>query len=385
MMSELRKWIEAYDAKVSRVVAGLMSGTSRDGLDVAICRISGSGKTSKAELLHFDCYKFPTQLQEHLDHVCSGRVSLLEMMKTDELLARFSAQSVHLSVKNADLSMNDLDLVASHGQTVWHTPSSAGEAARTLQIGEGDWLASALDTPVISDFRRRQIARGGEGAPLAPYGEYLLFGDRSETMAFLNLGGIANLSVLSGKPYGRVFATDCGPANIMIDQFMKETFHQSFDKDGLLGSQGKPIPALHKHLTAHAFFASPLPKSTGPEAFNLSLIPSEFRELEAHDILRTLYELSVFGIKSALSSSVKQANNVYVSGGGWNNLFLMERIRDEMPEINFLSAEEVGIPVEAKEAILFAVLANQTLCGSPADFEKTGLIPTSFGKLSLPR
>ncbi len=386
--------------KNARVILGLMSGTSFDGLDLALCRISGSGRDTCLDLLHFDTVSYQPAFKESLKSVFSRRDADLEKVcLLNNHVAIEHARMINDTLAKWGVKNENVDLIASHGQTIYHAPAflhgrpDYGNA--TLQIGDGDHIAVHTGIISISDFRQKHVAAGGEGAPLAVYGDYLVFSKKGENRIMLNIGGIANFTYLPGDlDAGKVFSTDVGPGNTMMDALMQSIYpEQYYDQDAGVARKGTVHPALLTALKAHAFFDGPFPKTIGPELFNLHYLQKAMQTagtgvLSAEDQMATLSQLSADMIVDAINRTVdmKDPFTVYVSGGGMHNPLLMENIREQLKGIPFHSTQALEINPDAKEAVLFALLANETVAGGAVRLgeNRKGIPNVSMGKISFP-
>ncbi len=383
-----------------RHIIGLMSGTSVDGLDVALCSISDSGMQTKATILHFETVPFDAEFKAAIKSVFSKKeVDLERLTLLNPWIALRHAAIINDCLQRWNVSPAAVDLIASHGQTIYHAPAAQhqqpGFGNATLQIGDGDHLAMATGIITISDFRQKHIAAGGEGAPLAVYGDYLIFGKAGEDRILLNIGGIANFTWLPGHPEnGNIFSTDVGPGNTMMDALMQQHYPgQYFDEDAAVARQGTVHNALLAALKTHPFFTAEFPKTTGPELFNLAYLQqaqqaAQTKTLSVADLMATLNQFSadtiVAAIKACIGSGTKA--RVYASGGGMHNPLLMQRIQTQLPDLQFDTTDALHIHPDAKEAVLFAVLANECVAGNPA---ATGLTAKGhpavlMGKISFP-
>jgi len=383
--------------KDSRLILGLMSGTSLDGLDIALCRISGSGRGTSLQLENFVTVPYPQSFRTEISKVFSQpQVDFQLLCVLNAQIGRVHAQMVLETLKEWNVAPHEIDLLASHGQTVFHAPQSfhqlQGYPHATLQIGDGDHLAVQTGIITLSDFRQKHIAAGGEGAPLAVYGDYLLFSSSLENRFLLNLGGIANFTLLpaDGNP-DKMITTDVGPANTLIDAGCRKYLGCLFDEDGKIGAGGRLNEPLLKALLAHDFFKIPLPKSTGPELFNLTLLAeaqsaSGTENLPAEDVIATLSHLTARTVAEAILS-VEPADGpsvVYCSGGGANNPFIVSLLQHYLGKFPVKHLEELGVAGDAKEAVLFALLANESVTAKQPFFS-SGIVPgISLGKISLP-
>ena len=378
--------LAALAQKPSRRIIGLMSGTSLDGLDVAVCECQGVGTTLRVKLEHFRTLPYPADFRQRLRAISQPLVSLEELTILNTEVARYHAQAVLACLADWNIAPTEVDLLASHGQTIWHSPQHQrpGHAFAhhaTLQIGDGDHLAALTGIITVADFRQKHVAHGHEGAPLAGYADQLLFAKPGENRFLLNLGGIANFTFLSadGRP---ALTTDTGPANTLLDAVVRQHFPDcSYDENGALAAQGTPHSALLAELLAHPFFAAPLPKTTGPELFNLAYLQAAQQQTSTEhllpaDLLATLVELTAASIAAAVQPLAGATPaHLFLSGGGSHNAALLVALQRHLPQAYFAKTEVLGIPADAKEAILFAVLANETVAGQPA---------ISLGKICLP-
>ncbi len=363
-----------------------MSGTSLDGLDVALCRCQGHGTTLHVTLEHFATLPYPADLRARLRAISQPTVSLESLTVLHAELARRHAQAVLTCLTQWKIPAAEIDLLASHGQTVWHSPRHQRPGAAyahhaTLQLGDGDHLAALTGIITVSDFRQKHVAHGHEGAPLAGYADALLFARPGHNRLLLNLGGIANFTFLPANG-GLACTTDTGPANTLLDAVVRRAFPGlPYDDNGHLAAQGRTHPALLAALLAHPFFAAPLPKTTGPELFNLYYLTaaqqaSHTLTLSTLDVLATLVDFTAAGVARATAAVPGAAGAaVFVSGGGAHNAPLLAALARHLPTATVAPMEALGIPADAKEAVLFAVLVNETVAGSPA---------LSLGKISLP-
>lgn len=386
--------------KPSRLILGLMSGTSFDGLDLALCRITGSGTDTSVDVLHFTTVAYKPAFKESLKSVFSRRDADLEnVCLLNSQVAIEHARMINQALRDWSVKNEAVDLVASHGQTIYHAPAflhgrpEFGNA--TLQIGDGDHIAVHTGIITISDFRQKHVAAGGEGAPLAVYGDYLVFSKKDENRIMLNIGGIANFTYLPGDlDAGKVFSTDVGPGNTMMDALIQSVYHgQYFDQDAIVARKGKVHLALLQALKGHSFFESSFPKTIGPELFNLKYLRNAMQScglttLSTEDQMATLNQLSADMIVDAIKRTVDMNNlfTVFVSGGGMHNPLLMENIRQQLKGIPFHTTQALEINPDAKEAVLFALLANETVAGGAVRLgeNRKGIPNVSMGKISFP-
>jgi anhydro-N-acetylmuramic acid kinase len=385
----------------SRRIIGLMSGTSLDGLDVALCRLTGSGPATQLTLEQFATMPYAEEVRTRIRRVFAReQVSLEELTLLNAWIGTLHGQLVLDCLQMWGIAPAEIDAVASHGQTVYHAPEHQHQRLEyplnaTLQIGDGDHLAVRTGIITLSDFRQKHIAAGGEGAPLAVYGDYLLFSSATEDRLLLNLGGIANFTYLPASlDAAAVFSTDVGPGNTLLDAFVRELYPgYSYDPDGRFAAAGTTDQALLMALLDHPFFAAELPKTTGPELFSPAYVRaaqqrSGTTSLSPANRLATLTELSAEGIARAARQAFgpEPAAAVYASGGGMHNPTLMAAVRQRLPRCRFADTQQLGVAPDAKEAVLFAVLANEALTGSAAAIGagRQRVPAVHMGKISLP-
>lgn len=385
----------------SRRIIGLMSGTSLDGLDVALCRLDGSGSATRLALEQFATVPYADDVRQRIRRVFARtEVSLEELTLLNAWIGHLHGQLVLDCLRSWNVSPAAIDAVASHGQTVYHAPEHQHQRPEyplnaTLQIGDGDHVAVRTGIITLSDFRQKHIAAGGEGAPLAAYGDYLLFSSPQENRLLLNLGGIANFTYLPASLDGaQVFSTDVGPGNTLLDAFVRQHFPEHrYDPDGRLAAAGTPNETLLAALLDHPFFTAPLPKTTGPELFSPAYVlaaqqRSHTTGLSPTDLLATLTELSAEGISRAtrLAFGPTPQAAVYSSGGGMHNPTLMQAIQRRLPACTFADTQALSVAPDAKEAVLFAVLANEALAGSAVSIGagRQRVPAVTMGKISLP-
>lgn len=387
--------------KEERLIIGLMSGTSMDGLDVALCKFRGSGGETEVEIVAFETISFEEETKDEIRKIfAKTTIDFQQLCVLNPWIGNLHAQIVNDCLEKWQVLPQNIDLIASHGQTVFHAPKILHQLEKfpnaTLQIGDGDHIAVNTGIITFSDFRQKHCAAGGEGAPLAVYGDYLIFSKKGENRILLNMGGIANFTYLAGNlDANLVFATDTGPGNTLIDAYMKKHFGLPFDKDAKMANQGKINQDLKNALKNNNFFRKPsggipLPKTTGPELFNLDYLneaqsQSNTLELSHEDILATLCRFSAETIVETIVSFKTESFNIYASGGGVHNPLIMSYLRELMPYCTFKKTDELGISADAKEAVLFATLANEGIAGGQTNYgTREGVPSVSMGKISFP-
>jgi anhydro-N-acetylmuramic acid kinase len=381
--------------KSKRMILGLMSGTSLDGLDIALCEFEGSGLSTKFKLKQFVSLPFTSEFKESIQAVfAKEQIHFPSLSTLNAEIGIKHAELILSALQSWGIKPGEIDLIASHGQTVMHRPMRHGNQPNsTLQIGDGDHIALKTGIITLSDFRQKHVAAGGEGAPLAMYGDYFLFSKKGENRILLNIGGIGNFTFLpANQDPNLILVTDTGPGNTLIDACVRTHFPGFFfDKDARLGMQGVLHTGLLKALMNLDFFKEDFPKSTGPEYFNLDkveqLIQANQWTLTPTDLIRTLTEFSAQSMALAIKKYVPETQvSLYVSGGGSQNPLLMQRISELLPEVKMGFSSEIGIPTDAKEAVLFALLANETIMDAgAAKVRRLGDSPwVTMGKISLP-
>lgn len=355
--------------KSKKLVIGLMSGTSVDGIDCALVEIEGSGLETKAELLGFFTYPFLPALRAHILYCCSDEGAGVEdICRLNFRLGVLFAEAVQDLCQKLKVPIKDIDLIGSHGQTVFHVPQHS-----TLQIGEPCVIAEMTGIPVVADFRMRDVAAGGHGAPLVPYTEYLLFRSEEKSRILQNIGGIANATYLPAScRLSDVMAFDTGPGNMLIDHLVQRLTggQQMFDRDGTLAGQGRVCQDLLDGLMGHPFFRQAPPKSTGRELFghqfaDLVLKDAQEKGLAPQDIMATVTAFTARSIAQSYRRffCLATVDEVFVSGGGGFNKTLMSMLRTELAPLPVWGFQQVGLNAEAKEAMAFAILANETIHG----------------------
>ncbi|MCV2487403.1 anhydro-N-acetylmuramic acid kinase [Flavobacterium sp. SH_e] len=388
--------------KETRKILGLMSGTSLDGLDIALCAVSGSGENTNVKILEFETISYSEDIKNEIKKVFAKKtIDFQHLALLNEWIGILHSDMINDCLSKWNISSSEVDLIASHGQTVLHAPKFLHQQEKfpnaTLQIGDGDHIAVKTGIITLSDFRQKHVAAGGEGAPLAVYGDYLLFGKKGENRIMLNMGGIGNYTYLPASLNAEeVFVTDTGTANTLIDIFTKHYFpEKSYDKDAEIARQGTVNQELLSELKKNDFFQKNFPKSIGQELFNFDFVQSALVKLKletisASDLLATLTRLSAETIAEAIYFTIKNTPisaedfHIYMSGGGTNNPLLVKWLKDLLP-CQFHTSDDLGILSDAKEAVLFALLANETVSGGDYNFGNSKGIPSvTMGKISFP-
>jgi len=383
-----------------RTVVGLMSGTSLDGVDAALVEVEGSGPDLTMETEAFVHVPYPQALRDLIRQNTDEHSSSVQALtRLDVRIAESYAEAVDRVLEDAGQDREALDLVGAPGQTVCHRPEPsdcAGERVRaTLQLGNPSTLATRLGVPVVGDFRAADLALGGQGAPLVPYFDYVTFTNADESRGLLNLGGIANLTVLpAGGTPDEVRAFDTGPANMVIDALATRLFDVPYDRDGHRADQGTPDHDLLADLLEGDFFRREPPKSTGRDDFGAEYVDrllgaAQSRGLSPEDTMATATLLTAASVYQAYAQYVRPDQSIEVliaSGGGVHNDTLMRMLEDAFAPIPVRTASGYGVDSDAKEALCFAVLAHETVNGVPTNLPSvTGASGcTLLGSISVP-
>jgi anhydro-N-acetylmuramic acid kinase len=360
----------------SMLVLGMMSGTSADGIDIALARISGGDSQPKAELVGHTAIGFEPAVRQEILRVAeqqeatAGRLSQLNFR-----LGQVFAKAALTACKKFRVSPNTINLIGSHGQTIFHQGRPVeflgAKTASTLQIGEAAVIAARTGIMTIADFRPADIAVGGQGAPLVPYADYLLYGHKKLGRISLNLGGIANVTVLPrGATSQQVFAFDTGPANMLIDALVAHFTHgrQRFDRNAAIAAKGRSIPALMDALMHDPYLRVAPPKSTGREYYGrkyfqkVLALGRRYRAKPA-DLVRAATVFTALAVIDALNRFVlpkTKIDQLIVSGGGARNPLIVGQISAALPKIEVLPSSDLGVPIDSKEAFAFALLAYET-------------------------
>lgn len=362
----------------ARLVIGLMSGTSADGTDAAVCEISGSAEATRARLLGAVTIPFARPLRERI--FALGQADSSELCELNVLIGEAFAEASHAACRAAGVAMGNVHLIGSHGQTASHRPRSAGKIGATLQIGEPAVIAERTGHPVICDFRTRDMAAGGEGAPLVPLVDHFLCRAPGKRRAIQNIGGIANVSLVGGE-LSDLIAFDNGPGNMALDAVARAASRgaEAFDVDGQRAARGQIDAALLAELNNHPYLTQPAPKSTGREMFGRNFVyplldrfaqraPSHPSVSPLDDLLATLTRFTALAIARSYRELLPAPpDEIYLCGGGAANPTLFAHIAQLCAPIPVYNISVLGIDPNAKEALAFAVLANETLFGHPGN------------------
>ena len=360
------------------LVAGIMSGTSVDGIDVALVEISGAGFNQAIQSLGTHSVPYPENVREAILGISNASTQTSRISQMNFLLGKLFGEAVVAACQRSNIPLEKLELVGSHGQTIYHQgrPSEllGHEIASTLQIGEPASIAERTGVPVVADFRPADMAAGGQGAPLVPYVDYLLYRDQKLGRVALNIGGIANISAIpAAAAPEQLMAFDTGPGNMLIDAVVSLVSNGSkrFDEDGKLAASGKVEESLHGQLMELPYLCEKPPKSIGREQFGRDFVDNLLRKgLEPPDLVATVTAFTASSIADAIQRFVAplmKVDQVIASGGGVRNPLIMSALKDLLPGTEILTSNELGIDSDGKEAIAFAVLAYETYHRRPAN------------------
>lgn len=394
--------IQTLWEKHEKLVVGLMSGTSVDAIDAALIKVSGHGRDTRCQLVHYVSRPYPEAVRAEIFHLFSPEQSRVDhLCSMNFVIGRHFADAVEQLLAEAGLPKSAVDLIGSHGQTVYHIPPGTdavekGLVPSTLQIGEASVIAERIGCPVVSDFRVRDMAAGGQGAPLVPYTEYVLYAEPDRNIALQNIGGIGNVTFLPKN--GRmesIMAFDTGPGNMMIDAAMQiiTDGRESYDDGGRFAATGEVRASYVAEWLDHPYFAMKAPKSTGREMFGVQHTRQIVSQMRAEgiadaDIVATITRFTAETIADQYRRFLlthDTIDEVIVGGGGSYNPTLLGHLRDLLRTIPVSTQEDKGFASDAKEAIAFAILANETIMGNPGNVPSaTGAAhPCVLGKLSL--
>ena len=387
----------------ARLVLGLMSGTSADGIDVALVRIPPDPPgTHGARLQDFTTMRFPHDVRTAVLRLAEGaQTTAQELSQLNVRLGQVFAQAVLAACRKFRVNPRQITLIGSHGQTVYHqgVPSRflGKRVGSTLQIGEPAVIAAVTGVTTVADFRPADMAVGGQGAPLVPWADYMLYRDSRRGRVALNIGGIANMTIIprAARPE-QVFAFDTGPGNMVVDSLVRHFTRgrQHYDRDAKMSQRGSLLPALADKLLADPYFRLRPPKTAGREQYGVVYLSRILAWGRAHrarpeDLVRTATLVTALSIVDAIHRLVMpraRIQQLIVSGGGARNPLIMTQLAAALPQIEILTSGSLGVPGDAKEAFEFALLANETMHGRPANLPSaTGAKrPAILGKVCYP-
>jgi len=366
--------------KETRRIIGLISGTSADGVSTVAVDISGSGIETEIDILASDTIPYPVGLREDVFELFAPESSTVEKIcHMNFVLGEVFAEAARTLMSDHGLDSGGVDLIGSHGQTIHHLPrpeDSHGFRIRsTLQIGEPTIIAERTGIPVVADFRKADVAAGGEGAPLTPYLDFILHRSPSKYLVLQNIGGIANLTYLPADASPQdVVAFDTGPGNMVIDAVMRSFTSRTFDEDGRIASRGEVDEPLLGELLSHPYYARKPPKTTGREEFGEAYAAevmkmADERGISFENLVATVTALTAETIARAYEAFLPEGEigEVYLAGGGAMNRHMVESLASQVSPVPVRLSDDLGVPAGAKEALLMAVLANEHVMGNPAN------------------
>ncbi|MBX2819339.1 MAG: anhydro-N-acetylmuramic acid kinase [Rhodothermaceae bacterium] len=385
----------------SRTIIGIMSGTSLDGIDAVLAQISGTGLSLKIKQLGFISAPYRSDLKSLLlKNSFPDTSDVQEISQLNVRLAHEYAKVVYDLLQQSDIDLQQVDAIGSHGQTIYHVPVAADCAGlpirSTLQIGDPSTLAQLVHKTVVGDFRLADMAVGGQGAPLASYFDYAYFSHQEEARALLNIGGIANMTVLpANASAAEVFAFDTGPGNMIMDSLARQFWGVPYDEGGTLAAKGSVDSDLLSWLMDDPYYTLPPPKTTGREVYTRAYVDNLLQKANTlgvssnEDVVRTVTQFTVDTIGQSYDLHIKPKMNldrIIVSGGGIHNACLMDALNERIPSAHIDTLGEHGVDPDAKEALFFAVFAHETLNGIPSNLPAaTGATrPAIMGKICLP-
>ncbi|RKZ96194.1 MAG: anhydro-N-acetylmuramic acid kinase [Gammaproteobacteria bacterium] len=352
---------------------GVMSGTSLDGIDIAIVDVTNN---NKCQLIAAQTFPFPTALHDKLlALITSQQCALKELGEVDVELGQITAQAINHLLTKHQLDANNISAIGSHGQTLFHAPNS--DYPFSMQIGNGNVIAEQTGITTVADFRQRDIAAGGQGAPLVPAFHSELFADDHEDRVIVNIGGISNLTLLPANKDQAVTGFDTGPGNVLLNGWIQRHQQQTYDNQGQWAASGQCNDELLTSLLDEPYFQQAIPKSTGRELFNLNWLDNkliEFNEnISATDIQATLVQLTAHSIANEIKCYLDSSKTIFICGGGAHNDYLINQIQNLLGDKKVSTTDELGLHPDWVEACAFAWLAYKTLN------KQSGNMPTVTG------
>ncbi|WP_373875475.1 anhydro-N-acetylmuramic acid kinase AnmK [Lapidilactobacillus luobeiensis] len=356
------------------LAVGLMSGTSLDGTDAALVEITGVNEQTKVQLRHFNSYPFTAAVKERIQAALTPETSdVAAICSLDFELGALFGAAVQQVCREAGVPLSALSFIASHGQTIYHLPRPENNAQvpSTMQIGEPAVIAEQTRIPVISNFREADLAAGGQGAPIVPYSEYVLYRSATATRILQNIGGIGNATIIPRQGHlNDLLAFDTGPGNMVIDELCRHFYQEEYDHDGRHGAAGQVDETVLRQLLTHPYFQRPLPKTTGREDFGQAYaarLLKKYADLAPDDLIATATALTARSIAGAIEPYCQKPTELIVAGGGSYNRTLMAMLQEALPQVAVSTQEDHGYSSAAKEAIAMVVLGNQTWQGQPSN------------------
>ena len=387
--------------KETKLIIGLNSGTSYDGIDAALVEISGAGPGARIKLREFKNFPLVPADREKISELFNPQTGTVDRICIMNFyLGELFAEAALQLIAQAGLTPDQIDCIGSHGQTIYHVPEPVAEAGRmiraTLQIGEPAVIAERTGIVTVADFRVRDVAAGGQGAPLTSYADYILFGQDRKIRLVQNIGGIGNVTLVGGAvPFDGIMAFDTGPGNMIIDEMVKilTNGEWTYDRDGRMAARGRVCSEWLAELLTHPYLEKQPPKTTGREEFGIEFVKQVWqagrdRQLAPEDMVATVTAYTVESIAGSYERFIYprfRPDEVIIGGGGAYNTTLLQWLQQRLAPVPVLRHEDLGISSDAKEAVLFALLANETLHGIPSNVPAaTGAKhPVILGKVVL--
>lgn len=375
MTTKLQKLLQ----KRTRTVIGLLSGTSVDGVDAVLMKISGNGSKSRIKVIDFITHPIQENIRHSVFRNSDNKTAKIEeISRLNVILGRVFADAAIKLLRKNRLKAPEVDLIGSHGQTIHHLPGKESflgyRMKTTLQIGDPSVIANLTGITTVGDFRIADCAVDGDGAPLVPYLDHLLFSDTKKSRGLLNIGGISNITILpQNAPLSSVFAFDTGPGNMLIDGMMYHLYHKKYDKDAKIAKKGKVVPKLLEWLQNDEVYRQKPPKSTGREHygqhFQKKLLRAA-RGLNPADVIRTVTEFTAYSVWYNYGQFVQRKctiNELIISGGGAENPLIKLLLSDYFKGVKVIPLKQYGVTTQNKEAVLFGVLGNECIAGNAAN------------------
>lgn len=361
---------------MKKLAIGLMSGTSLDGIDIVLAEISGVSLETKVKVLKEKTYPFKDSVIQKIKDAMDDQVSSSKLISSLNVeLGYIFGKAILTFYKDENIDYKDINFIASHGQTIYHIPKNDSDLYRSsLQLGEGAIISELCKTTVISNFRLADIASGGQGAPLVPYADFILFSSLDNSRAIHNIGGIANMTFIPKQAtLDDVIAFDSGPGNMMIDKACQILYQKNYDDQGSISKSGKIIKVMYDFMMDHPYYKLDYPKSTGRESFGdkytLELL-KKFNNHRPEDIMHTLSLTVIDSIVDSYKKIIKKpVDELILCGGGALNLFIKEEIAKKMKETKVSILEDYGYSSQYKEALAFIILGNQTINHLPSNIK----------------
>lgn len=351
---------------------GIMSGTSLDGVDAALVDITGVNEKTEVKLIAFETLDIPEKVDQQIREAFSmenSNSALISSLNV-ELGELFSEAAIKVS-KAAGISLKEVDFIASHGQTIYHIPEGTEKyRPSTLQIGEAAVISEKTGCTVVSNFRPRDMVVGGQGAPIVPYSEYVLYQHNERTRLLQNIGGIGNVTVIPpNASLNDLVAFDTGPGNMIINELSQHFYNEPYDKNGEHAKKGQVNEKVLEDWMNHPFILREPPKTTGREEFGLQFVQEYLNkyELTAEDWLATATMFTARSIAKSVAKYITEKTDLIIGGGGSYNPTLVQMIKETLPEVSVIRQEDLGLSSDAKEAVAMVILGNQTLHRQPSN------------------